>query len=109
MRTRRLLKVADLVVAGLFVCTAAVPAFQAPHPAVDEIRRLFPAPPADSRIMMRWWWFGPAVTKSQLEREMRLMKIGGIGGFMSFYGIVGLIVYMLPSSTASSSHPSAAG
>jgi type VI secretion system protein ImpL len=25
----------------------------------------------------------------------------GIGGFMSFYGIVGLIVYMLPSSTAS--------
>jgi type VI secretion system protein ImpL len=25
----------------------------------------------------------------------------GIGGFMSFYGIVGLIVYMLPASTAS--------
>ena len=31
--------------------------------------------------MMRWWWFGPAVTKSELEREMRLMKEGGIGGF----------------------------
>ena len=31
--------------------------------------------------MMRWWWFGPAVTKPQLEREMRLMKEGGIGGF----------------------------
>jgi hypothetical protein len=31
--------------------------------------------------MMRWWWFGPAVTKAQLEREMRLMKEGGIGGF----------------------------
>ncbi|HXG67438.1 MAG TPA: glycosyl hydrolase, partial [Blastocatellia bacterium] len=30
---------------------------------------------------MRWWWFGPAVTKSELEREMRLMKEGGIGGF----------------------------
>ena len=30
---------------------------------------------------MRWWWFGPAVTKPQLEREMRLMKEGGIGGF----------------------------
>ena len=31
--------------------------------------------------MMRWWWFGPAVTKKELEREMRLMKEGGIGGF----------------------------
>ena len=30
---------------------------------------------------MRWWWFGPAVTKSELEREMRLMKEAGIGGF----------------------------
>lgn len=41
----------------------------------------FKAPPPDSRIMMRWWWFGPAVTKAQLEREMVLMKEGGIGGF----------------------------
>jgi hypothetical protein len=31
--------------------------------------------------MMRWWWFGPTVEKAQLEREMRLMKEGGIGGF----------------------------
>ncbi len=31
--------------------------------------------------MMRWWWFGPAVTKPQLERELNLMKAGGIGGF----------------------------
>ena len=31
--------------------------------------------------MMRWWWFGPAVTKTQIEREMKLMKEGGIGGF----------------------------
>ena len=30
---------------------------------------------------MRWWWFGPTVTKAGLEREMRLMKDGGIGGF----------------------------
>ena len=31
--------------------------------------------------MMRWWWFGPAVTRAELEREMKLMKDGGIGGF----------------------------
>jgi len=30
---------------------------------------------------MRWWWYGPAVAKPQLEREMKLMKEGGIGGF----------------------------
>jgi hypothetical protein len=30
--------------------------------------------------MMRWWWFGPAVVRTQLEREMRLMREGGIGG-----------------------------
>ena len=31
--------------------------------------------------MMRWWWFGPSITKAEIEREMRLMKTGGIGGF----------------------------
>jgi hypothetical protein len=30
---------------------------------------------------MRWWWFGPTVTKPELAREMRNMKEGGIGGF----------------------------
>src|SRR5215510_15859277 len=49
--------------------------------SIDELQRLFQNPPDDSRIMMRWWWFGPAVTKPEIEREMRLMKEGGIGGF----------------------------
>ena len=48
---------------------------------IDVLQRSFLAPPDDSRIMMRWWWFGPAVDNAQLEREMRLMKEGGIGGF----------------------------
>lgn len=30
--------------------------------------------------MMRWWWFGPAVTHEELERELRAMKAAGIGG-----------------------------
>ena len=49
-------------------------------PEAADLRRLFLSPPDDSRIMMRWWWFGPAVTKPELERELRLMKEGGIGG-----------------------------
>jgi hypothetical protein len=48
---------------------------------ISEQRKLFANPPEDCRIMMRWWWFGPAVTKPELEREMKFMKEGGIGGF----------------------------
>ncbi|MFT3746550.1 MAG: glycosyl hydrolase [Pyrinomonadaceae bacterium] len=47
---------------------------------VAEMRKGFETPPADTRIMMRWWWFGPAVTKAEIERELRVMKEGGIGG-----------------------------
>ena len=48
---------------------------------IGQFQKGFEQPPDDARIMMRWWWFGPAVTKPQLEREMRFMKEGGIGGF----------------------------
>jgi len=48
--------------------------------SIDEIRRNFATPPDDARIMMRWWWFGPSVTKPEIERELRKMKEGGIGG-----------------------------
>jgi len=48
---------------------------------IDDLQSSFLNPPDDSRIMMRWWWFGPAVTKPELEREMRVMKESGIGGF----------------------------
>ena len=49
--------------------------------SIAELQRGFERPPDEAKIMMRWWWFGPAVTKKELEREMRLMKEGGIGGF----------------------------
>jgi hypothetical protein len=48
---------------------------------ITDLQRGFEHPPDDAKIMMRWWWFGSAVTKPELEREMRLMKQGGIGGF----------------------------
>ena len=46
-----------------------------------DLEQAFKTPPDDARIMMRWWWFGPTVTNDRLDREMRLMKEGGIGGF----------------------------
>ena len=68
---RRLL-ICSIISAGLCVGTYAQ--------TLDEIRRNFVAPPDNARIMMRWWWFGPSVTKPEIERELRKMKEGGIGG-----------------------------
>jgi hypothetical protein len=47
---------------------------------IESVRRSFENPPDDARIMMRWWWFGPGVTKAEIERELRAMKAGGMGG-----------------------------
>src|ERR1017187_223623 len=70
--------VVALVAAGCFLLPAAPPA---PSPAtIADLRRAFEQPPADTRIMVRWWWFGPAVTTDELEHELRTMKEGGIGG-----------------------------
>jgi len=55
------------------------PAFAAG--SVDSLETGFAAPPPEARPMLRWWWFGPAVVKPQLEREMNLMKAGGFAGF----------------------------
>ena len=30
--------------------------------------------------MMRWWWFGPAIVKPELKRELDQMKAAGVGG-----------------------------
>ncbi len=59
-------------------------AVQAPAAAAtaepDPLWGSFVAPPADARPMMRWWWFGPSVTREELTRELEAMKRGGIGG-----------------------------
>src|SRR5262245_1886366 len=58
-----------------YLLTAAEPA------TIADLAHAFAQPPDDTRIMMRWWWFGPKVSKPELERELRQMKAGGIGGF----------------------------
>ena len=75
---------------GLLVAAALAVAWQAGSAGVSArqagdasaaLEQAFRTPPDDSRIMMRWWWFGPSVTREQIENEMRRMKEGGIGGF----------------------------
>jgi hypothetical protein len=47
---------------------------------IGQLQKNFQTPPDDARIMVRWWWFGPAVTKAGIDRELATMKAGGIGG-----------------------------
>ncbi len=46
----------------------------------DAFARTLAAPPDETRPMMRWWWFGPAVEKQELDRELRVMQKAGVGG-----------------------------
>jgi alpha-L-rhamnosidase len=46
----------------------------------QDLREGFLNPPADARPLMRWWWFGPAVTKPELKKELETMQGVGIGG-----------------------------
>ncbi|MGA8672151.1 MAG: glycosyl hydrolase, partial [Terracidiphilus sp.] len=48
--------------------------------SISELHRSFADPPDSSRIMMRWWWFGPAATNAEITRELEQMKAAGIGG-----------------------------
>ena len=66
----------------LFLAAGQTVRAQAPssQDSVDSLKQSFATPPDDCRIMVRWWWFGPSVTKEELERELRVMKAGGIGG-----------------------------
>src|SRR4030095_4258925 len=85
--SQRIITASWLIALTLFSGMAREVPAPAAHPRLKSIEQLgdlqrsFQNPPDDSRIMMRWWWFGPAITEAELEREMRLMKQGGIGGF----------------------------
>jgi hypothetical protein len=47
---------------------------------VDDVRRQFRNPPPQGRPMMRWWWFGPSITRDELDRELHAMATAGLGG-----------------------------
>ena len=47
---------------------------------IESLRHEFKTPPDAARIMMRWWWFGAAVTPAQVTRDLDAMKAAGIGG-----------------------------
>ncbi len=48
--------------------------------SADALRKSFLHPPAEARPMVRWWWFGVAVEKPEILRELEQMKADGIAG-----------------------------
>jgi hypothetical protein len=48
--------------------------------AIEKLQAEFAHPPSGSKPMMRWWWFGLAVEKAEIRRELEQMKADGIGG-----------------------------
>src|SRR5258707_4597848 len=77
----RMNRVAVLILIFLASCYVQPPRSSAQQDdRLVGLERSFANPPDDCRIMMRWWWFGPAVTKPELQRELEQMKAAGIGG-----------------------------
>lgn len=68
--------------------TTAKPAAQKPSASVTlpgatsiaAIHAGFANPPNEARPMVRWWWFGAAVVKPEILRELQQMKADGIQG-----------------------------
>ena len=60
---------------------------------IDDLRKGFLDPPVGSAPMMRWWWFGPAVDRGEIDRELTVMAGAGLGGVE--------VAYVYPLSTDS--------
>src|SRR6188768_88319 len=48
--------------------------------AENTIYQLFKDPANNYRPFVRWWWNGNKIEKTELARELRLLKDAGIGG-----------------------------
>lgn len=65
----------------------------------DQLRAALGEDHPDAAPMMRWWWFGPAVDRAELDRELVAMAEVGLGGVeVSF-------VYPLEEATAELGSP----
>ena len=47
---------------------------------IESLKLNFKNPPTEAKPLVRWWWFGAAVEKSEILRELQQMKADGIGG-----------------------------
>ncbi len=50
----------------------------------EDWSRQFAEPPAEYGMGVHWWWFGPAVTKPEVERELNVMHRAGIANVLVY-------------------------
>ena len=63
------------------LCLAIAPlSAQTSASSIETLRKDFLNPPNEARPMVRWWWFGSAVVKQEILRELQQMKASGIQG-----------------------------
>lgn len=72
--SRTVYKLGAFVLGGVLAIPAAC------QMDLQQLRTTFASPPDDARPMVRWWWFGPAVVKPEIARELDQMHAAGIGG-----------------------------
>ena len=65
----------------LFCMLAAVLPMAA---AAGDWSAQFANPPAEFGMGVHWWWFGPAVTKGEVERELKVMHDAGIANVLIY-------------------------
>ena len=76
-----LLPIAAVAIATVLSFAVALPLVaQAPASSIATLHNGFVNPPNEARPMVRWWWFGPAVVKPEILRELQQMKADGIQG-----------------------------
>jgi hypothetical protein len=69
------------LIAAVSVALSSSAVAQAPKAdSIDAVRAGFVNPPDAAKPMVRWWWFGAAVVKPEILRELEQMKANGIGG-----------------------------
>ena len=64
---------------GLLATTASGQVAK-PADSLAALRAGFMNPPDAAKPMVRWWWFGAAVVKPEILKELQQMKAAGIGG-----------------------------
>jgi hypothetical protein len=79
-RSQLFRKLATLAAVSLSLTLVPVLLAQTPAPSLETLHKGFLNPPNEARPMVRWWWFGTAVVKPEILRELQQMKADGIQG-----------------------------
>jgi hypothetical protein len=69
---------------GSFAAGLGALLFSLPVWAADRLTEEFVHPPAESGMASYWWVFGPAWTKPEIQRELRILKKAGIDRILLF-------------------------